>query len=456
MSDLILQLKAERHLIWKHTLTVLTGQLAAVLSGVVDTVVAGQFSSEALAALSVASALNISVIVSLIGVLNVLLPIYAEHRGAGRKAEVGRTLHQGLYLAAGLSVIALMILIFPGWILSLAKVPTELIPEIEHYLALQALVVPLFMLFRMYAALNQALGKPWFVTWLQIGILALKIPLSFYFVGIYGLVGCAMASLLVTSFALALGLYLIATHSDYKPYKVWRRIDPPNKEAIVRHLKLGLPAGLSQLVEITSFTLISLLVARLGIVASGAHQIASTMAAMVFMLPISYGVAATARVSYWIGHGNPKLAADLVKQTLGWGLIFGSTLCLLVLVIREWLAMQFSANPEVVQLACTLLIFVAFYHIPDGLQIMGMFLLRCYKITLMPLIVYSVFLWGIGLGGGYYLSYGGMDTPFSQSPTAFWLTAIISLTLVAAWFSIALLKVSNRKAHPSCQIKVPA
>jgi MATE family multidrug resistance protein len=448
------QLKTERSLIWKHTLTVLTGQLAAVLSGVVDTVVAGQYSSEALAALSVASALNISVIVSLIGVLNVLLPIYAEHRGAGRKAEVGRTLHQGLYLAAGLSVVAFVILIFPRWLLTLSQVPNELISDIERYLAIQALVVPLFMLFRMYAALNQALGKPWFVTWLQIAILVLKIPLSFYFVALFGLAGCALASLMVTSIALALGLYLIATHSDYKPYKVWRRLDPPNQKAITAYLKMGLPAGLSQLVEITSFTMISLLVARLGVVASGAHQIASTVAAMVFMLPISYGVAATARVSYWIGHGNPKLAADLVKQTLLWGFIFGSVLCVLVLVTRHWLAMQFSSSPEIVALASTLLAFVAIYHIPDGLQIMGMFLLRCYKITLMPLVVYSIFLWGIGLCGGYYLAYGGIMTSFMESPTAFWLTAIVSLSIVAAWFSMAVLIASKRKVNLSCPTKL--
>ena len=449
-------LKTERSLIWKHTLTVLTGQLAAVLSGVVDTIVAGRYSDEALAALSVASALNISVIVSLIGVLNVLLPLYAEHRGAKRFADVGRTLHQGLYLAAALSVIAVLILMFPRWLLTLAEVPEPLIPEIERYLAVQAFMVPLFMLFRMYAALNQALGKPWFVTWLQIGILLLKIPLSFYFASLVGLVGCALASLTTTAAGLALSLYLLATHPDYKPYGVWRQLDAPDWPAIGKHLKLGLPAGLSQLVEITSFTLISLLVARLGIIASAAHQIASTMAAMLFMLPISYGVAATARVSYWIGHGNPQLAADLVKQSLKWGLIFGCVLAAFLLAARSWIASHFSVNPDVVALASTLLAFVAFYHVPDGLQIMGMFMLRCYKITLMPLVVYSVFLWGIGLGGGYYLAYGGLDNPFAQSPTAFWLTAIVSLSMVAVWFSIALLKVSARRANPSCQTKVSA
>jgi multidrug resistance protein, MATE family len=438
-------LKTERRLIWTHTLTVLTGQLAAVLSGVVDTVVAGRYSDEALAALSVASALNISVIVSLIGVLNVLLPIYAEHRGAKRFAEVGRTLHQGLYLAAALSVVAVVILMFPRWLLTLAEVPAPLIPEIERYLAIQAFMVPLFMLFRMYAALNQALGKPWFVTWLQVGILLLKIPLSFYFASLMGLAGCALASLTTIAAGLMLSLYLLATHADYKPYGVWRKLDAPNWPAIGRHLKMGLPAGLSQLVEITSFTLISLLVARLGIIASAAHQIASTMAAMLFMLPISYGVAATARVSYWIGHGNPKLASDLVKQSLKWGLIFGSVLAVLLLVARSWIASHFSANPDVVALASTLLAFVAFYHVPDGLQIMGMFMLRCYKITLMPLVVYTVFLWGIGLGGGYYLAYGSSFAPFMQNPAAFWGAAILSLTIVSIWFAAALIKASETK-----------
>jgi MATE family multidrug resistance protein len=170
------------------------------------------------------------------------------------------------------------------------------------------------------------------------------------------------------------------------------------------------------------------------------------MAAMLFMLPISYGVAATARVSYWIGHGNPQLAADLVKQSLKWGLIFGSILAAFLLLTRHWIASHFSANPDVVELASTLLVFVAFYHVPDGLQIMGMFMLRCYKVTLMPLIVYTVFLWGIGLAGGYYLAYGSDFAPFMQNPSAFWFTAIVSLSLVAMWFSAALIRMSETYA----------
>ncbi len=440
-------LKTERAIIWSHTLTVLTGQLAAVLSGVVDTVVAGRYSSDTLAGLSVASALNISVIVSLIGVLNVLLPLYAEHRGAGRHAMIGKTLHQGLYLALMLGLIAVGVLNSPDWLLSLAQVPPHLIPEIKKYLHIQSIVVPIFILFRMYAALNQALGKPWFVTWLQVGVLIVKIPLSLILVTRFGLAGCALGSLLATAAGLGIGVYLIATHTDYRPFAIWRKIDPPDWGAIKRHLQLGLPAGLSQLVEITSFTLIALLVARLGMTASAAHQIASTVVSLVFMLPISYGVASTTRVSYWLGHGNPALSAQLIRQSLTWGLVFSCTLGALIFIMRHRLAELFSTDPEVIALASTFLGFAAFYHVPDSLQIMGMLLLRCYRITLMPLIVYSVFLWGVGLGGGYYLAYGNAHNIFSRTPSAFWFTAIFALSIVAIWFSAALKNQAESRSH---------
>jgi multidrug resistance protein, MATE family len=131
---------------------------------------------------------------------------------------------------------------------------------------------------------------------------------------------------------------------------------------------------------------------------------------------------------------------------LTWGLIFSCTLGAAILISRHWLATLFSSNPDITALASTLLAFVSLYHVPDSLQIMGMFLLRCYRITLMPLVVYSIFLWGIGLGGGYYLAYDNSSTIFTQTPKAFWLTAIISLSIVAVWFSMALLRVSSKKS----------
>ncbi|MFM7341512.1 MAG: MATE family efflux transporter, partial [Betaproteobacteria bacterium] len=58
---------SELRILVKHAGTVLIGQLAIMAFGVADTVIAGRHSVEALAALSVGSAIYISVYVALIG-----------------------------------------------------------------------------------------------------------------------------------------------------------------------------------------------------------------------------------------------------------------------------------------------------------------------------------------------------------------------------------------------------
>ena len=68
----------------RHAASVLVGQLAVMAYSVVDTVVASRYSAASLAALSVGSAVYVSVFVALLGVMQALLPILSEHRGAGR------------------------------------------------------------------------------------------------------------------------------------------------------------------------------------------------------------------------------------------------------------------------------------------------------------------------------------------------------------------------------------
>ena len=75
---------SELKTIARHAGTVLVGQLAVMAFGVADTVIAGRFSDTALAALSVGSAIYISVYVGLIGIVQALLPIWAELLGANK------------------------------------------------------------------------------------------------------------------------------------------------------------------------------------------------------------------------------------------------------------------------------------------------------------------------------------------------------------------------------------
>ena len=151
---------SELKILGRHAATVLVGQLAIMAFGVADTVIAGRHSVDALAALSVGSAIYISVYVALIGIVQALLPVWAEMRGARREHEVGRSVRQSLYLCAFVGALGTAVLLLPGPLLRWAQVPSSMLAQVELYLQILAVAFVPSLLFRLYSTLNQALGKP--------------------------------------------------------------------------------------------------------------------------------------------------------------------------------------------------------------------------------------------------------------------------------------------------------
>jgi MATE family multidrug resistance protein len=443
----------ERSLIARHAGTVLVGQLAVMAFGVTDTIIAGRYSEHALAALSVGAAVFVSVYVSLMGVLQALLPVWAELHGGGRGAEVGRSVRQSLYLAGIAIVAGMAVLLSPGAVLRLTQVPPEMRGEVEAYLVVLAFGLAPALLFRLFSTLNQSLGKPQLVTWLQLGSLFVKLPLSVWFtfggagLPAMGLVGCGWATLCVNWAMLGCAIWLLRRSPFYRGYRLWVRIEPPDWRTIRQFARLGVPGGLAVLVEVTSFTLMALFIARLGTVAAAAHQIAANLLAVAYMVPLSLAIATSARVSFWLGAREGAKARHACQ--LGFEL---TVLCALVFaaamfVLRFQLANVYSDNPAVVALAATLLLVVALYHLADALQTLCVFVLRCYRVTLAPLVIYCTMLWGIGLGGSYLLAYRGLGPwPAMQSPLAFWIMSAGALVLAALLFGALLRWTMARRA----------
>ncbi len=438
-------MSTERATIMRHAGTVMVGQLAVMAFSITDTLVAGRFADTALAALAVASATYVTVHISLMGMLQALLPVWAELHGAQRHAEVGRSVRQALYLCAVTAAVGMLALLHPDPLLNWTQVPANLQDEVRGYLNIVAFGLPASLLFRMYSTLNQSLGKPKLVTWVQVGALAVKVPLSIALVlGIphvlppLGLAGCAWATLIVMVMMLGLALWLLRTQHFYKPYRIWAPMEKPHGATLLRFVRLGLPSGLAIGVEVTSFTLMSLFIARLGVVATASHQIVSNMTAVLYMIPLSLSIASSARVSYWMGAGHIQRARHALRT--GLGLILMLSLCLAALIgwQREAIAHLYTESPDVVALAATLLLWLMLYHVADAVQVFTVFTLRCYGITVLPLITYTVLLWGLGLAGGYWVAYGGgihvaaLSWLVPQSPIAFWQTGSLALYITTA------------------------
>jgi MATE family multidrug resistance protein len=442
----------ERRVIARHAATVYVGQMAVMAFGVTDTIVAGRYAEGALAALSVGAAIFISVFVALIGSLQALLPIWAELHGARRTAEVGQSVRQSMYVCGAAIALGMAILLFPAPMLRWADVPEAMRGEVEAYLRVLAFALAPALLFRVFSTLNQSLGKPQLVTWLQLASLGLKLPLSIWvtFGGAglpaLGLVGCGWATLAVNYAMLIAAIWLLRTEASYLAYRIGQRIEPPDWAQLRRFAQLGIPAGLAVLVEVTSFTLMALFIARLGTTASAAHQIASNLTAVAYMGPLSLAIATSARVSFWLGAGDAARARRAGRN--GFELSLGlALLTVTAMALLRWkLAGVYSANPEVVALGAALLLATSCYHFADALQTLCVFVLRCYRVTVLPLLLYCALLWGVGLGGSYRLAYHGIGPwPAMQSPLAFWLMSAIALFITALLFLALLARTVRRQ-----------
>ncbi|RYF65667.1 MAG: MATE family efflux transporter, partial [Comamonadaceae bacterium] len=390
----------------------------------------------------------------LLGVLQALLPVWAEQRGAQAQGAMGASVRQSLYLCLALTALGMAVLLTPEALLRWTQVPEALRGEVQQYLHILAFALPPALLFRIYSTLNQSLGHPQLVTWLQVGSLGLKIPLSIALAfGAFGLpaqgaTGCAWATLVVNYTLLCVAVWMLRSRSMYAPIALWRRLERPDLAHLAHFAWLGIPAGLSILVEVTSFSLVALFVARQGTLASASHQIASNLAAVFYMVPLSLAIATSARVSFWRGAGDEDRARALAWMGFRLAALAGIALSAILLIARQPIAALYSSNMQVALAAAAILPWVAGYHMADALQTVCIFVLRSYRVTIAPLVVYCVLLWGGGLAGGYWLVYHGTGSwQPKASPAPFWATSAAALAVTAVVFTAMLAKVLRRAAH---------
>lgn len=427
----------------KHSLTrdliriawpVLVAQLAVMANGVVDTVMAGRLSAVDLAAIGIGASIYVTVFVTTMGVLLALTPTVAHLYGAGRHAEIGAEVRQSLWVAVALAAVAIAVLRHPGPLLALSQLQPDVEDKVRAYLDAIAWSVPAALAFRLFYGFSSGIGRTRPIMVFNLIGLALKIPLNAVFMyGLFGAPalggpGCAVATALIAWTTAVAGWTWCARHPNYREFALLSRFEWPRWRAIAAMLKLGLPIGATFLVDVTAFTFMALFIARLGPVVSGAHQIAANLAALTFMLPLALGNATAVLAGQALGAGDPARA-----RQAGWrGVALGMGIAVFV-SLGLWLgavglAALYTPDAAVRTAAAPLVALVAIYHLADALQAVAVNALRGYRKSTVPMVVYAVALWGVGLAGGYALGFGDLaGAPLGAA--GFWLAAIASLAL---------------------------
>jgi multidrug resistance protein, MATE family len=431
---------------------VLIGQLAIIAFGVIDTAMVGRFSATDLAALGLGSSVYISIYIGLTGILVALQPIAGQLFGAAREKEIGEEVRQALWLAAVLAVIGFVLLYFPEPLLGLADAPPALHERTVQYLRIVSFGLPASLVFRVYGSLANAVGKPRLVMFLQVGALIVKVPLNTWFIfgglGVPALggPGCALASTLINGMLAVVGMTVLVKFEFFRPFAIFSHFCWPVWKRQAALLKLGIPMGLSYLIEVTSYTFMALFISRFGTTTLAGHQIAGNLGAVLYMTPLSIGIASSTLVSQALGAQRFDAAASLSRHGIALATLIACVYGTLVLVLRPHIIAAYTPNDAVIAAAMPLVLIIVFYHLFDALQISTAFILRAYKVTLVPTVIYALALWGIGLGGGYLLGFnvGGAVPLWLQGARGFWFANTASLGVAGVGLFLYWRRVSTR------------
>ena len=421
---------------------VFVGQVAVLGFGTVDTVLVARHSPTDLAALAVGGATYITVFIGLMGMVLAVSPIVGQLFGAKRLHEAGHQAWQALWVALALSLLGSVLLALPGPFLALAQVSPAVAEKVRGFLLGLAFALPASLVFTVFRGFNVAVSRPKAVMLLQLLGLAVKVPLSMALVSglpalgvpAMGVVGCGISTLVAMWLQLLMAALVLWRDPFYDRFALTAPGQrAPHRASILAMLRLGLPMGLTILVEVTGFAFMAIFISRLGETAVAGHQIATNLVSLLFMLPLGLSNATGTLVAQRIGAGDLRDA-----RRLGWhGMQFALCLALVVGTVvfaaRLQVLQLYTDNPAVLAAALPLLAWVALFHAADAVQTMAAFVLRAWRIVTVPMLIFVGALWGVGLGGGYMLAFRlGDRLPASwQGAQGFWIASTTGLTVAA-------------------------
>ncbi|MGB0467430.1 MAG: MATE family efflux transporter, partial [Pontibacterium sp.] len=415
---------------------IIVAQVSQTGMGFVDTLMSGRYGSQDLAAIAIGSSLWLPVFLAFEGVLMATTPLVAHQVGAGKLKQTRDIFAQGCVIALALGFIAIILLHNTLPVLAWMSVEPALAEKTARYLAAISWGFPAIMLYQVIRSFSEGFGKTHPIMIIAIFALLANIPLNYLFIyGKLGLpelggVGCGWASSLVMWLTLGAGLIYIKTSHTFKPCELFAHRRLPGLQQLNYFLRLGLPIGLTLLIEVSMFAIIALLLADLGETIVAAHQITISFTGMVFMIPLSIAMALTIRIGHRLGGNNKQGACYSASTGVLITLICATLSSTLMFLFAAQIATLYTSDQAIILIAAELITIAAVFQFSDAIQVACAGALRGYRDTTIPLGMVFVAYWMIGLPLGFILARKDWIVP-AMGPQGFWISLVIALTLAA-------------------------
>ncbi|MCP4414577.1 MAG: MATE family efflux transporter [Gammaproteobacteria bacterium] len=385
-------------------------QVAQMSLGAIDTIMAGNLSTNSLAAISVGSNLFIPLLVFSLGIFMSLNPLVSQANGAGRYNKLGEYLRQGLYLALLVSIPSILIINHLTPLMELIGVQESVIPVVDGYLQALSWGVLSLYLFFVLRSVNEGLFSTKAIMYTALAAIPVNILLNYIFMYGYlgipalGAVGLGYATALVwTLMFITLLLYTLFS-KKYSQLVFFTHFHKPEWKVFKEILHIGIPMALTVGMEVLMFGAVGLFIARFSIETIAAHQIAINFSGLLFMVPMGLSIAVSARVGNAVGRSSAKDVQLAAKLGLIFSVIFMACAATVTLLMPAQIISIYSNESSVIDIGAQLLLMAAIYLIFDGLQVTTAGALRGMKDTLVPMFLSGISYWIIGFPIGFYMA----------------------------------------------------
>ena len=429
----------------------LIAQITQMMMGVIDTIMAGHYSATDMAAVALGFSIIVPLQCFIQGLGLAMPPILSRLHGKGNTSDVASAAWQAGYLLLTISLLILLIWPFTGHLVALFPMEPALYDITVDYVQFVLLSMPAFAGYQWLRNFCEGLGTTKPTT--AITLIGLMCNVAGNYIFIYGAgpvpafggAGCGIATAIViyTMFFATMAYVLLSDR--LKKYNLFGHIYRPDLRMILRTFKLGFPVAMTLLFEVTLFAVVALMLAPFGPGTVAAHQVALNFSAIMFMFPLSLGMALSIRVGYRIGQNNPLQARMVVKSGITIGMCIATLTASFTLLAKGAIISLYTQDETVFALANSLLIYAALFQFSDAIQVLSANALRGYKDTTAMFIITFIAYWLIGLPTGLILGRTDWITSEPMSAAGFWIGFIVGLSSAAVMLGSRVMIIQRRQ-----------
>lgn len=444
-ASLAVRLRAEVTALLRIGGPLVAAQVAQMATSFFDTVMMGRVGPVELAAVAIGTGLWRTLLLLALGILMALSPLVAHLHGSRQIDCIAPLVRQSLWLAMLLGILCFLALRHLERLLALLGIEPVIIPITGDYL--RALSWGMFPIFAFMALRLFSEGIARTRPILLISLLGLMVNVIANYALIFGHWGLPALGALGCGAATAIGMWtmllgmlaFLFVDNRYRSHGVFQRWEWPCWRELQPILALGLPMGIGLFLETAVFTAVALLLGTLGAVAAAAHQVALSVAAMAFMIPLGLSMATTVRVGHAMGGGDPRAARFSGLTGIGLSGLFMAIMAVVIFVTHRGIAHFYTDDTAVAVVAAGLLRLAALFQISDGLQVGALGALRGLKDSRVPMLIVLVAYWLIAFPLGWLL---GIRWEFG--PAGPWIGLIAGLSSAAVLLNLRFWRLSAR------------